>query len=88
VAHLATCIFLFSNEPEFGEGINPGMALTPFPSSILAETNFEPTTSRSGVHGPHVARLMWLCGPRHHKKLLKMAEIKVLGAIKAPYTLY
>jgi hypothetical protein len=32
---LATCIFLFfCNEPELGVGIDPGMALTPVPSSI------------------------------------------------------
>jgi len=31
--HLATCIFFYI-EPEFGVGINPGMALTPPPSSI------------------------------------------------------
>jgi len=36
VPHLATCIFLFFyNEPELGVGIDPGMALTPLPSSIL-----------------------------------------------------
>jgi len=35
VPHLATCIFLFFyNEPELGVGIDPGMALTPLPSSI------------------------------------------------------
>jgi hypothetical protein len=35
VPHLATCIFLFFYiEPELGVGINPGMALTPLPSSI------------------------------------------------------
>jgi len=35
VSHLANCIFLFVyNEPELGVGINPGMALTPLPSSI------------------------------------------------------
>jgi len=33
--HLATCIFLFFyNESELGVGIDPGMALTPLPSSI------------------------------------------------------
>jgi hypothetical protein len=33
--YLATCIFLFFyNEPELGVGIDPGMALTPLPSSI------------------------------------------------------
>jgi hypothetical protein len=26
------------NEPELGAGINPGMALNPFPSSILDKT--------------------------------------------------
>jgi len=32
---LFTCIFLFFyNEPELGVGIDPGMALTPLPSSI------------------------------------------------------
>jgi len=41
VPHLATCIFLvFYNEPELGVGIDPGMALTPFASSI----GIEPTT--------------------------------------------
>jgi len=41
VPRLPTCIFLvFYNEPELGVGINPGMALTPFPSSI----GIEPTT--------------------------------------------
>ncbi len=35
--------------------------------------------------GPLVARPMWLCGLRHHKKLQTMAEITVLGAVKAPY---
>jgi len=47
VPHLATCIFLFSNEPELGEGIDPSMALNPFPSNNLDETSFEPTTFRS-----------------------------------------
>ncbi len=33
--HLATCFFLFFyNEPVLGVGIDPGMALTPLPSSI------------------------------------------------------
>ncbi len=45
VPHLATCIFLFFyNEPGLGAGIDPGMILTPFPSSILDEARFEPTT--------------------------------------------
>jgi len=45
VPHLATCIFFsFYNEPELGPRINTGMALTPFPSIILDETRFEPTT--------------------------------------------
>jgi len=35
VPHLATCIFhIFYNEPELGAEINPGMVLTPLPSSI------------------------------------------------------
>ncbi len=35
VPHLATCIFLlFYNEPQFGVGIDPGMALTPLLSNI------------------------------------------------------
>jgi len=38
--HLATCIFLFFyNEPELGVGIDPGMALTPVPSSIGLDGN-------------------------------------------------
>ncbi len=41
---LASYIFLnFQIEPELGTGINPGMAFTPFPCSILNETRFEPT---------------------------------------------
>jgi len=40
------------------------------------------------TRGKHVARLMWLCGPRHHKKLENMAEITVLGTVKAPSTLH
>ncbi len=37
VPHLATYIFFLfplNNEPGLGPGINPGMALTPFPSGI------------------------------------------------------
>jgi len=41
--------FLFSNEPELGDGIDPGMAIYPFPSSNLDETRFEPTTFWSWV---------------------------------------
>jgi hypothetical protein len=37
---------LFSNEPELGTEIDPGMDKTPFISSILDETKFEPTTYR------------------------------------------
>jgi len=40
VPRLATYIFLsfqLLNEPGLGEGINPGMALTPFPSSIVLD---------------------------------------------------
>jgi len=48
VPHLATCIFLiFYNEPELGAEINPGMALTPLPSSI--GWGSKPTTFRSGA---------------------------------------
>jgi len=44
VPHLATCIFLlFYNEPELGVGINPGMALTPLPSSIGQGSNPQPS---------------------------------------------
>ncbi len=38
--HLATNIFLsfqLLNEPGLGEGIDPGMALPPFPSSIVLD---------------------------------------------------
>ncbi len=42
--HLATCIFfLFYNEPELGVEINPGMALTPLPSSIGQGLNPQPS---------------------------------------------
>jgi len=45
VPHLATCIFLFFyNEPEYvGVGIDPGMALTPLPSSIGRGLNPQPS---------------------------------------------
>ncbi len=43
VPYLATCIFLiFFDEPELGAEIDPGMALTPLPSSIWM--GIEPTT--------------------------------------------
>ncbi len=38
---------LFLYEPELGIEINHGMVMTPFPSSILDETRFEPTVYRS-----------------------------------------
>ncbi len=40
---------LFSKEPELGTESDPSMVLTPFPSIILDETRFEPTTYRSWV---------------------------------------
>jgi len=44
VPHLATCIFLiFCNEPELGAEIDPGMALTPLPSSIGLGANPQPS---------------------------------------------
>jgi hypothetical protein len=50
VPHLATYIFLnFLIEPELCAGIDPGMAFVPFPSSILDETSFKPTTFRLRV---------------------------------------
>jgi len=50
MSHLSTCIFLFFyNEPELDARIDPGMAFTPFPSSILDETRFEPTTFESSL---------------------------------------
>jgi len=46
VPHLATCIFLFFyNEPELGVEIDPGMALTPLPSSIGQGLNPQPSDS-------------------------------------------
>jgi len=43
VPHLATCIFLFFYiEPEMGVEIDPGMALTPLPSSIGQGSNPRP----------------------------------------------
>jgi hypothetical protein len=48
--HLATRFSpFFNNEPELGERIDRGIALTQFPSSILDETRFEPTTFWSWV---------------------------------------
>ncbi len=38
---------LFSNEPELGTEIDSGMIMTAFPSIIMDETGFEPTTYRS-----------------------------------------
>ncbi len=43
----------FYNEPDLGAGIDPGMALTTFPSSMLDKTRFEPTTFRSCVKFPN-----------------------------------
>ncbi len=40
--HLDTCIFFYI-EPELGSGINPGMALTPMPSSIGRVSNPQPS---------------------------------------------
>jgi len=39
---LPVFFLFFNSEPESGVGIDPGMALTPFPSSILDEARFEP----------------------------------------------
>jgi len=39
--------FLYSNESELGAGIDPDKALTPFPSRILDEARYEPTTFQS-----------------------------------------
>jgi len=48
VLHLATCIFLiFYDEPELGEGIDPGMALTPLASSIVRGLNPRPSDHES-----------------------------------------
>jgi len=53
VSHLATSIcltFITMKQNWVQESIlAPGMALTPFPSSLLDETRFEPTTNRSRV---------------------------------------
>jgi len=44
VTHLATCIFLiFYNELELGAETDPGMVLTPLPSSIGLGANPQPT---------------------------------------------
>jgi len=42
----------------------------------------------SQTRGLHVACLMRLYDPRHHKKVENMAEITVLRAVKVPSTLY
>ncbi len=44
---LPVFFLLYYNEPELGAGINPGMALNPFPSSILVywmrqDSNLQP----------------------------------------------
>ncbi len=48
VCPICTCICIFlifstMNVPKLGAKIDPGMALTPFPSIILDQTIFEPT---------------------------------------------
>jgi len=44
VPHLDSCVFLtFYNEPELGAEIDPGMALTPLPSSIGPGLNPQPS---------------------------------------------
>ncbi len=44
MTHLTTCFFLiYYNEPELGAEIDPGMALTPLPSSIGLELNPRPS---------------------------------------------
>ncbi len=41
--HSAAYIFFFINEPELGIEIDPGMVMTPFPSSILGrDSNPQP----------------------------------------------
>ncbi len=52
VAYLATySFFLFQllNEPELGAGIDPGNALTPFPSSIRWDLNPTPSDCESSM---------------------------------------
>jgi hypothetical protein len=53
VPHLATPIFLiFYNEPESGAEINPGMALTPLPSSIGQGLNPRPSNCEPSALPP------------------------------------
>jgi len=50
VPHLATCIFLFFyNEPVLGVEIDPGMVLTPLPSSIGRGSNPQPSDCEPGI---------------------------------------
>jgi hypothetical protein len=50
VPHLATCISLFFyNESELGVGMDPGMALTPLPSSIGQGSNPQPSDRESSA---------------------------------------
>jgi len=62
VPHLSTCIFLFFyNEPELGVGIDPGMALTPLPSSIGRGLNPWPSDCEpSALPLDHGFRLTYL----------------------------
>jgi len=46
---LPVFFLFFYNGPELGAGNDPGMALTPFPTSILDEMRFEPTTFKSSL---------------------------------------
>jgi len=64
VPHLATCVFLiFYNEPELGaEIIDPGMALTPLPSSIGQGSNPRPSDREpSALPLDHSFRLAVSC---------------------------
>ncbi len=61
--HLATCIFLFFyNEPKLGVGIDPGMALTPLPSSIGQGLNPRPSDCEPSAllldHGFRLGKLI------------------------------
>jgi len=67
VPHLATCIFLFFyNEPELGVEIDPGMALTPLPSTITS------AVALTRIYA-------WICGAKHVLRDLAHAPVHLLA---------
>ena len=54
------------NYPKLSFKVITDQDCSPFPYLLMARGRLE---QGSQTRGPNVTRLMWLCGPRHHKKL-------------------